>query len=180
MSRRNIDPLALDETIDKRKENDVESVSLCEHQPLAQIPIKVLRGHTGAVTSCHFCFSDTRVLTGSQDKTARLWDTESGATLLAFEGGHALTISECVLVPDKNRLITASWDKRIHAWDLETGKILWTAVQDGLVTSCDISGDGRYVVSSSYPENIMYLNSADTGERIFQIRDALTPACFHC
>ncbi|XP_045076497.1 WD repeat-containing protein 88-like, partial [Coregonus clupeaformis] len=104
MTRRNIDPLSLDETIDEEKEeNDVEkmSVSVWEHQALAQIPVKVLRGHTDAITSCHFCFDDTKVLTSSHDKTATLWDTESGAALLVFERGHLSNISECALIPDK-------------------------------------------------------------------------------
>ncbi|XP_071256497.1 WD repeat-containing protein 88-like [Salvelinus alpinus] len=174
MTWRNIDPLSLDETIDEEKEEqDVEkrSASVWEHQELAQIPIMVLRGHTDAVTSCHFCFDDTKVLTSSHDKTATLWDTESGAALLVFERGHLSNISECALIPDKKRLITASWDKTLNAWDLETGKIIWTAAQAGLLTSCSVSEDGKYVVSSSDPENAICLTSADTGERLFHIKD---------
>ncbi|XP_019910934.1 WD repeat-containing protein 88 isoform X2 [Esox lucius] len=168
MSRRDVDPLALDDTTEDGK--DLESVSLWAHEALAQITVKVLRGHTEAVTSCQFCFDDTKVLTSSQDTTARLWDAESGATLLAYKGGHQLNVSECALVPDKKRLITASWDKTLKAWDMETGTVIWTAAQDGLLTSCSVSADGKYVASSSDPENRLCLTSADTGERILQIK----------
>uniref|UniRef100_A0A8C7K5A2 WD repeat domain 88 n=1 Tax=Oncorhynchus kisutch TaxID=8019 RepID=A0A8C7K5A2_ONCKI len=100
-----------------------------------------------------------------------LKDTESGAALLVFERGHLSNISECALIPDKKRLITASWDKTLNAWDLETGKIIWTAAQAGLLTSCSVSEDGKYVVSSSDLENAICLTSADTGERLFHIKD---------
>ncbi|XP_031668815.1 WD repeat-containing protein 88 isoform X1 [Oncorhynchus kisutch] len=55
--------------------------------------------------------------------------------------------------------------------DLETGKIIWTAAQAGLLTSCSVSEDGKYVVSSSDLENAICLTSADTGERLFHIKD---------
>ncbi|KAJ7999345.1 hypothetical protein DPEC_G00193420 [Dallia pectoralis] len=172
MSRRDVDPLALDDIIDERKEEiEKESVPLCAHHHApALIPTKVLRGHTEVVTSCQFCFDDTKVLTSSQDQKAILWDAESGAALMVYESGHLSNISECALVPNKKRLITASWDKSLIAWDLETGKICWTASQGGLLTSCSVSGDGKYVVSSSDPENVLYLNSAETGERILQVK----------
>nr|XP_046204792.1 WD repeat-containing protein 88-like [Oncorhynchus gorbuscha] len=161
MTGRNIDPLSLDETIDEGKEEkDVEKrrASVWEHQELAQIPIKVLRGHTDAVTGCHFCFDDTKVLTSSQDKTAALWDTESGAALLVFERGHLSNISECALIPDKKRLITASWDKTLNAWDLETGKIIWTAAQadhhKSTITRCRFDPQSQHVASVSEDRTI--------------------------
>eukprot|EP00063_Salmo_salar_P053472 XP_014028307.1 PREDICTED: WD repeat-containing protein 88-like isoform X1 [Salmo salar] len=95
MTCRNIDPLSLDETIDEGKEEtDVEKrrSSVWEHQELAQIPIKVLRGHTDAVTSCHFCFDDTKVLTSSHDKTATLWvgPPNTRTDQLPRQDGHSM------------------------------------------------------------------------------------------
>uniref|UniRef100_A0A4W4GIZ1 WD repeat domain 88 n=1 Tax=Electrophorus electricus TaxID=8005 RepID=A0A4W4GIZ1_ELEEL len=66
----------------------------------------VLRGHDDSVTSCHFCFHDTRLLTSSYDKTAIFW------------------VFFLLSVMASLRVVTSSWDKNVNAWDLETGKIL--------------------------------------------------------
>ncbi|XP_067105664.1 WD repeat-containing protein 88-like [Osmerus mordax] len=173
MDLKNIDPLSLDDTNDENKDDSKDqekSVSLWEHEALSQIPIKVFRGHTDAVSNCHFCFDDTRVLTSSHDKTATLWDSDTGASLQVFKGVHKSAITECTLVPKKNRLITASLDKTLVAWDLETGKIIWTAPHGGFVTSCSTTGDGKLVASASDQENAIYLTNTDTGERVLYLK----------
>jgi WD40 repeat protein len=38
-----------------------------------QIPFKTLHGHEQAVSSCHFCVDDTKLLSGSYDCTVKLW-----------------------------------------------------------------------------------------------------------
>uniref|UniRef100_A0A8D2Q3S0 Uncharacterized protein n=1 Tax=Varanus komodoensis TaxID=61221 RepID=A0A8D2Q3S0_VARKO len=39
----------------------------------AMIHFKILKGHSDAVTSCHFCFEDTKVISASYDSTVKLW-----------------------------------------------------------------------------------------------------------
>ncbi|XP_030650004.1 WD repeat-containing protein 88-like [Chanos chanos] len=168
LSRENIDPLALD---DDKEIETVQTASVWEHEALSQIPIKVLRGHTDVVSSCHFCYGDTRILTSSHDKTVIFWDAEKGAQVQLFEGGHKSAITGCSFIPEKNRVITASWDKTLNAWDVETGKILWTSALGGLLTSCSVSADGKFVASSSDSENALYVSCADTGERLFYMKD---------
>jgi len=34
---------------------------------------KILRGHSDTVSSCHFCFEDTKILSCSCDRTVKLW-----------------------------------------------------------------------------------------------------------
>lgn len=48
----------------------------------------VLRGHTGPVVAVAFSQDGTRILTGSADNTARLWDAATGK-LVATLAGHA-------------------------------------------------------------------------------------------
>src|SRR5262249_12705813 len=43
--------------------------------------LKVLQGHTAAVTSCKFHREGLTLLTSSEDKTVRLWDINSGETV---------------------------------------------------------------------------------------------------
>ena len=52
----------------------------------------VLRGHTGPVSAFAFSPDGTRVLTGSDDHTARLWDAATGKTLATL-AGHTSHVS---------------------------------------------------------------------------------------
>ncbi|XP_066570123.1 WD repeat-containing protein 88 [Amia ocellicauda] len=168
LSNRSSDPLSVQEAAEEQQQGKTSGWA---HQQLSRIPIKVFRSHTDAISSCHFCFEDSKILTCSYDKTAILWDAESGDPVLAFKGGHSAPIVECALTPDNKRLITASWDKTMTAWDMETGHILWKAVHDGLLTSCSVSLDGKYVASASDMENALYVTCAETGEKVFHIKD---------
>ncbi|GAB0195556.1 WD repeat-containing protein 88-like [Grus japonensis] len=45
-----------------------------DHRELtAQVQFKTLRGHSDTVSSCHFCFEDTNILSCSYDRTMKLW-----------------------------------------------------------------------------------------------------------
>ena len=64
-----------------------------------------------------------RVLTASEDKTARLWDAATGQELVVLRG-HEDRVSSAVFSPDGARVLTASWDKTARLWDAATGQEL--------------------------------------------------------
>ena len=45
-----------------------------------------LRGHTDVVTTVAFSRDGTRIVSGSEDKTVRIWDVETGAEVSSFVG----------------------------------------------------------------------------------------------
>ncbi len=61
------------------------------------------------------------VITGSQDKTARLWDAATGQPL-----GQTLThqgsVRAVAFSPDGKTVITGSWDKTRTFWDAVTAR----------------------------------------------------------
>ncbi|XP_054696732.1 WD repeat-containing protein 88 [Grus americana] len=154
-----------------------------DHRELtAQVQFKTLRGHSDTVSSCHFCFEDTNILSCSHDRTMKLWDVEKGFPIQVFEEEHTAPISECNLTPDDRRVVTSSYDNTVKAWDMETGKRLWTVEHEGIVTSCNISCDGRYVVSSSDRENDIYVFDAMSATVVARIqghhKSTITRCCF--
>ena len=76
---------------------------------------------TEAVSSAAFSPDGTRIVTASQDKTARIWDAATGQPI-----GEPLKHDGCVFgavfSPDGTRIVTASSDKTARIWDAATGK----------------------------------------------------------
>ena len=72
--------------------------------------------------SAAFSPDGKRIVTASADKTARLWDAETGKPIGEPLRGHADTVSSAAFSPDGKRIVTASDDKTARLWDAETGK----------------------------------------------------------
>jgi WD40 repeat protein len=83
--------------------------------------LQVFKGHEDVVFSVAFSPDGKKILTGSGDKTARLWDLE-GKLLQVFKG-HEDGVWSVAFSPDGKSILTGSWDKTARLWDLE-GKLL--------------------------------------------------------
>ena len=83
----------------------------------------VLRGHTDTVKAVAFSPDGERVLTGSADGTARLWDAATGKALATLVG-HTHMVRGVAFSPDGTRVLTGSDDNTARLWDVATGKPL--------------------------------------------------------
>ena len=72
--------------------------------------------------SAAFSPDGKRIVTASADKTARLWDAETGKQIGAPLVGHEDAVWSAAFSPDGKRIVTASDDKTARLWDAETGK----------------------------------------------------------
>ncbi|MBA2307058.1 hypothetical protein H0W26_02910, partial [Candidatus Dependentiae bacterium] len=87
------------------------------------ICFQALAGHTGYVSSVAYSPDGNTVLTGSWDKTARLWDVTTGKQLHILEG-HMKGVNSVAYSPDGTTLLTGSEDNTTCVWDVTTGKQL--------------------------------------------------------
>ena len=107
---------------------------------------KEMRGHTGAITCCRFSEDGSHLLTGSWDKTARLWLVAEGKEVLVLEG-HADAVVEVSFSRDGGRALTVGREGTARVWDLGTGEPIASIEDDAeRVKSAALSPDGRLAV----------------------------------
>ena len=85
--------------------------------------VRIFSGHEGYINSVSISADGKRLASGSNDKTARLWDTETGKEIQRFVG-HEELVSSVSLSADGKRLASGSGDKTVRLWDTETGRLL--------------------------------------------------------
>ena len=73
--------------------------------------------------SAAFSPKGTRVVTASMDKTARVWDADTGKPI-SPPLQHQKAVWSAAFSPDGTRVVTASEDKTARVWDGGTGNPL--------------------------------------------------------
>ena len=73
------------------------------------------------VNSAQFSPDGQRVVTASEDNTARLWDAASGKPI-GEPMKHEDWVNSAQFSPDGQRVVTASEDKTARLWDAASGK----------------------------------------------------------
>ena len=86
-----------------------------------------------------------RALSGSANRTLRLWDLETGAELRRF-AGHERAVTSVTVLADGRRALSVSWDKTLRLWDLETGAELARLTFDAVPRAAAWSTQRRRVV----------------------------------
>lgn len=111
--------------------------------------IRTFAGHSDRVYSLSISSDGRRALSGSADKTLRLWDLDKSTCLLTLKG-HADTVRSVTISPDNHFGLSASEDETVRLWELNTGKCVRTLIgHESRVVSVAISPDGRFGLSGS-------------------------------
>jgi eukaryotic-like serine/threonine-protein kinase len=125
---------------------------------------RTLLGHAKAVRSASFSPDGRRVVTASDDGTARIWDAGTGDALLVFR--HESGIISASFSPEGRRVITGSPRPTARIWDAESGQeIRALAGHEGGVTCACFSPSGRQVVTGSM-DRTARIWDAETGSEL--------------
>jgi WD40 repeat protein len=137
-------------------------------QRQTHLELRTLRGHGDAVWSIAFSPDGKRIVSGSADQTAKVWEAASGNELLTLPG-HTALIESVAYSPDGQRIATGSRDQTARVWDASTGKYLFslTGHSNG-VKSVAFSSDGQRIVTGSADQTAKVWEAA-TGKYLFTL-----------
>ncbi|MCX6878945.1 MAG: WD40 repeat domain-containing protein [Verrucomicrobia bacterium] len=116
--------------------------------------------HEAGVFRASFSPDGTRVVTASDDKTARVWDAASGKPV-GEPMRHEAGVCSASFSSDGTRVVTASVDKTARVWDAASGKPLGEPMRhEDPVTSASFSPDGTRVVTACYDKTARVWDAA--------------------
>lgn len=91
--------------------------------------LQTLEGHSDSIWPVVFSPDGTRIASGSQDQTVRIWDACNGGCLHTLQG-HSDSISSVVFSPDGTSITSGSVDQTVQIWDAGNGACLQTLEED--------------------------------------------------
>jgi WD40 repeat protein/serine/threonine protein kinase len=120
--------------------------------------------HAGEVWSVTFSPDGRRLASGSEDRTAKVWDVATGRELLTL-AGHAEWVYGVAFSRDGRRLATASGDSTAKLWDADTGELLNTFRGHTMrVNAAVFSPDGTRLFTGSDDRTVRVWETANGRE----------------
>ncbi|KAF9346120.1 hypothetical protein BGX26_002396, partial [Mortierella sp. AD094] len=111
--------------------------------------MRTLSGHSKVVGSLSFSVAGDHIISGSDDKTVRLWNVDTSdctRTLL----GHTDAVKSVAYSPKGTLIASGSYDKTIRLWDHNTGECIFTLQEnEDIVWSVAFSPKGDRIASAS-------------------------------
>jgi hypothetical protein len=105
------------------------------------------------------------VVSGSRDKTLKLWDVASGRELSTMSG-HSDWVPAVAFAPDGRTIVSGSSDHTLKLWDVASGRELSTlSGHSNWVFAVAFSADGRTIVSGSSDSSLRLWDAATGSER---------------
>ena len=123
--------------------------------------VRTLEGHTDGIMCLQFNETLSHpafpvLITGSYDRTVRVWNLETGVELHCLKG-HERAVR--ALQFDEAKLITGSMDRTLKVWDWRSGKCIRT-----------LTGHSEGVVSLNFDSNVLASGSVDSTIKVWNLR----------
>ncbi|OAR01571.1 hypothetical protein LLEC1_07590 [Akanthomyces lecanii] len=121
--------------------------------------LRILEGHSDAVTSVAFSHASTLIASASDDDTARIWRADTGECVQVLED-HNNSVTSIAFSHDSTLIASASGDNIVRIWSTD---VVVLEGHSNSVTSVVFSHDSTLIASGSQDDTIRIWCS-DTGE----------------
>ncbi|XP_018119685.1 autophagy related 16 like 1 S homeolog isoform X6 [Xenopus laevis] len=104
-----------------------------------------LTGHSGKVLSAKFLLDNARIVSGSHDRTLKLWDLRSKVCIKTVFAGSSCNDIVCT----EQCVMSGHFDKKIRLWDIRTECIVRELELQGRITALDLNPERTQLLSCS-------------------------------
>ena len=82
---------------------------------------RTIANHADWVTAIAWSDDGTKLVSASRDKSAKVFDANSGELLVSYPG-HAAAVRGVAFLPDGKQVFSTGTDKKLHRWEVEGAK----------------------------------------------------------
>uniref|UniRef100_A0A8D3BX37 Autophagy related 16 like 1 n=1 Tax=Scophthalmus maximus TaxID=52904 RepID=A0A8D3BX37_SCOMX len=130
-----------------------------------------LTGHSGKVLSARFLLDNTRIVSGSYDRTLKLWDLRSKVCMKTVFAGSSCNDIVCT----EQCVMSGHFDKKVRFWDIRAESIVQELELFGRVTSLDLNHERTELLSCSRDDLIKIIDL-----RTNSVRQTFSAQGFKC
>ncbi|CAH9083643.1 unnamed protein product [Cuscuta epithymum] len=114
-----------------------------------------ITAHEGGCASIMFEYNASQLISGGQDQTIKMWDTNTGSLSKTLHGGLG-SVLDLSITHDNRSIIAASSSNNLYVWDVGTGRIRHTLTgHKDKVCAVDVGKcSSRHVASAAYDRTI--------------------------
>ncbi|XP_075862165.1 autophagy-related protein 16-1 isoform X5 [Microcebus murinus] len=104
-----------------------------------------LTGHSGKVLSAKFLLDNARIVSGSHDRTLKLWDLRSKVCIKTVFAGSSCNDIVCT----EQCVMSGHFDKKIRFWDIRSESIVREMELLGKITALDLNPERTELLTCS-------------------------------
>jgi len=117
--------------------------------------------HSNRISSAELSNDGNYLLTGSVDKTSKIWSVGAGIDLIASLEGHNDSVESAHFSDNETHIVTASSDQTIKLWSWDSTSQLATEIvslfgHQNWVADARLSADGKSAISAARDGTIRY------------------------
>ena len=111
------------------------------------LKIIVQSGHYAPVMSIDYSADGKFIITGSKDKTLKLWEVATGREIRTFTG-HTKSVTGVKFSPDGSKVVSVSYDQFAIVWSVKTGSQI-ISFKDSLdeIRNAIFTPDGKQILT---------------------------------
>jgi WD40 repeat protein/serine/threonine protein kinase len=132
------------------------------------LPKNALTGHKDRIASVAFSPDGKRIVSGSDDKTLKVWDAQTGKELHTLTG-HTRSVGRVAYSPDGARIVSGGQESNLRIWDANRGQeVLSLKDQTGPTVADVFSPDGKRAVGCL--DRTLKVWDTQTGQEVLALR----------